>query len=149
MFEVVATLPGTQARAGLLHTPHGTIPTPAYLPVGTLASVKALTPDDLQEMATPGIFANTYHLFLRPGEDLVAQFGGVHGFMKWDGPLMTDSGGFQAFSLGYGIEHQVGKIGGVFPGEATGSHRSGRPAAVRHREACHHRRGRSHLPLAR
>lgn len=105
-----------QARRGRLHTPHGTVDTPEFLPVGTQATVKALTPRQLQEVGVQGLLANTYHLYLRPGSPRVERLGGLHRFMQWPGPIMTDSGGFQAFSLGAGREHGVGKIGGVFPG---------------------------------
>lgn len=126
-FEVEKRLPGTRARAGRLHTPHGVVETPAFLPVGTLATIKSLTPDELVSLGAQAILANTYHLWIRPGEDLIARFGGLHRFMHWPGPIMTDSGGFQAFSLGFAIEHGVGKIGGVFPGE-TPEVRGGRPS---------------------
>jgi queuine tRNA-ribosyltransferase len=97
-FEVIAT--DGNARAGILHTPHGDIPTPVFAPVGTLASVKAVPPRDLKnELQAKLILANTYHLHLRPGADLVQQMGGLHNFMQWDGPILTDSGGFQIFSL--------------------------------------------------
>jgi queuine tRNA-ribosyltransferase len=97
-FEVIAT--DGNARAGILHTPHGDIPTPVFAPVGTLASVKAVPPRDLKhELHAKLILANTYHLHLRPGADLVQQMGGLHNFMQWDGPILTDSGGFQIFSL--------------------------------------------------
>lgn len=99
-FEVVAECPHTRARAGLLHTAHGTIETPAFMPVGTYGSVKSLTPrmltDDLDSKI---ILANTYHLFLRPGHELIGRMGGLHGFMAWDRAVLTDSGGFQVFSL--------------------------------------------------
>lgn len=108
------------ARLGRLQTPHGTIETPAFVAVGTQAAVKTLTPQETAEAGTQVIFANTYHLYLRPGEDLVAEMGGVHTFMGWDGPVMTDSGGFQVFSLGAGLEHGVGKIANIFPGEPGG-----------------------------
>lgn len=88
-----------RARAGVLHTPHGTIQTPVFAPVGTQASVKAVPPRDLHEMNTQMILANTYHLHLRPGSELVREFGGLHAFMGWEGPILTDSGGFQVYSL--------------------------------------------------
>jgi queuine tRNA-ribosyltransferase len=88
------------ARAGVLMTPHGPMPTPVFAPVGTQATVKAVQPRELREMGASLVLANTYHLHLRPGEDLIADFGDVHGFMGWDGPMLTDSGGFQVFSLG-------------------------------------------------
>ncbi len=87
------------ARAGYFYTPHGIIPTPIFAPVGTQATVKALTPRDLHELGAHLILSNTYHLFLRPGEDLVSEMGGLHNFMGWPGPILTDSGGFQVFSL--------------------------------------------------
>ncbi|MCB0167991.1 MAG: tRNA guanosine(34) transglycosylase Tgt, partial [Anaerolineae bacterium] len=98
-FELLAQDTLTQARAGLIHTPHGDIPTPVFAPVGTQATVKTLTPADLHELGASLILANTYHLYLRPGPDLIADFGGLHHFMGWDGPILTDSGGFQVFSL--------------------------------------------------
>jgi len=98
-FELIAEDTGTQARAGLLQTPHGQIPTPVFAPVGTQATVKTLTPDDLRAIGATLILSNTYHLYLRPGPELIADFGGLHQFMQWDGPILTDSGGFQVFSL--------------------------------------------------
>lgn len=87
------------ARAGLFHTPHGTLETPVFAPVGTQATVKAVTPAQLQEMGASLVLANTYHLYLRPGDDLIAELGGLHEFMRWPNPILTDSGGFQVFSL--------------------------------------------------
>jgi len=98
-FELFVEDKHTQARAGLIHTPHGDIPTPVFAPVGTQATVKTLTPDDLQELGASLILSNTYHLYLRPGPELIAEFGGLHRFMQWPGPILTDSGGFQVFSL--------------------------------------------------
>jgi len=108
------------ARLGRLTTPHGVIETPAFVAVGTQAAVKTLTPAEVREAGTQVLFSNTYHLYLRPGEELVGSFGGLHRFMCWDGPIMTDSGGFQVFSLGAGLEHGVGKVANIFPGEAGG-----------------------------
>lgn len=99
-FELVAEDPTTHARAGILHTPHGDIPTPIFMPVGTKAAVKGLLPPTLKELGTKILLANTYHLFNRPGPDLIAERGGLHKFMCWDLPILTDSGGFQVFSLG-------------------------------------------------
>lgn len=96
-FEVIAT--DGAARAGVFHTPHGDIPTPVFAPVGTQATVKALMPRDLKSIPAPLILANTYHLHLRPTSELVREMGGLHRFMAWDGPILTDSGGFQVFSL--------------------------------------------------
>ncbi|WP_297216541.1 tRNA guanosine(34) transglycosylase Tgt [uncultured Desulfovibrio sp.] len=87
------------ARAGILHTAHGQIPTPIFMPVGTVGSVKAVAPDDLTAMGAPIILGNTYHLYLRPGHKLVERHGGLHGFASWPGAILTDSGGFQIFSL--------------------------------------------------
>ncbi|MBN1967138.1 MAG: tRNA guanosine(34) transglycosylase Tgt [Anaerolineae bacterium] len=89
-----------QARAGYFATPHGTIPTPVFAPVGTQATVKAATPRTLHELGVSLVLANTYHLYLRPGDELIRDLGGLHHFMAWDGPILTDSGGFQVFSLG-------------------------------------------------
>src|SRR3954447_7940344 len=100
-FELQTTTPDGTARAGRLTTPHGVIETPVFMAVGTQASVKALGPDDLHTLGAPIILANTYHLYLRPGAELIAEFGGLHGFMHWDGPILTDSGGFQVFSLSH------------------------------------------------
>ncbi len=96
-FEVLRT--DGNARAGVLHTPHGSIPTPVYAPVGTQATVKAIPPRDLHDMQTTLVLANTYHLHLRPGDELIRDLGGLHRFMAWPGPILTDSGGFQVFSL--------------------------------------------------
>ena len=90
----------TGARAGMLHTPHGSFPTPIFMPVGTQATVKAVSPDELKDLGAGIILSNTYHLFLRPGMDLVREAGGLHKFMHWDRGILTDSGGFQVFSLG-------------------------------------------------
>ena len=87
------------ARIGELKTPHGIIETPVFMPVGTLATVKGLKPEELKSVGAQIILSNTYHLFLRPGDDIVAQAGGLHKFMNWDRPILTDSGGFQVFSL--------------------------------------------------
>ena len=87
------------ARAGIVHTAHGDIPTPIFMPVGTVGSVKAVAPDDLAAMNAPIILGNTYHLYLRPGHKLVERHGGLHGFASWPGAILTDSGGFQIFSL--------------------------------------------------
>jgi len=96
-FECHAT--DGQARAGVFHTPHGPIPTPIFAPVGTQATVKAVTPAQLEELGAHLVLSNTYHLFLRPGPDIVAEMGGLHRFMNWPHPILTDSGGFQVFSL--------------------------------------------------
>jgi queuine tRNA-ribosyltransferase len=99
-FEVVGRDTATAARAGVVRTPHGDIPTPVFMPVGTHATVKAVGPDDLERMGASIVLSNTYHLLLRPGPEVVSHFGGLHGFMRWERPILTDSGGFQVFSLG-------------------------------------------------
>lgn len=98
-FELIKTCKQSGARLGRLHTPHGVIDTPCFMPVGTQATVKAMTPDDLRDAKASIILANTYHLFERPGHELVREAGGLHQFMRWDRPILTDSGGFQVFSL--------------------------------------------------
>ena len=98
-FEFEVAVKDGAARAGVFHTPHGDIPTPVFAPVGTQATVKSVTPRDLRAIPAPLILANTYHLHLRPGSELVRDMGGLHRFMAWDGPILTDSGGFQVFSL--------------------------------------------------
>jgi len=112
----------TQARTGVIHTPHGDIETPAFVPVGTQASVKSLTPEELQKLDVHLFFVNTYHMVLRPGLDVITKAGGLHRFMGWDGPIITDSGGFQVFSLGRekykshqqsAISSQTGKSGNL------------------------------------
>jgi queuine tRNA-ribosyltransferase len=107
------------ARAGIFHTPHGDIQTPVFAPVGTLATVKSLTPEHLHQIQSSLILANTYHLYLRPGDKLVADMGGLHEFMNWPNPILTDSGGFQVFSLG-GI-NQVDDDGVTFNSHIDGS----------------------------
>ncbi|MBN1890849.1 MAG: tRNA guanosine(34) transglycosylase Tgt [Thermoflexales bacterium] len=99
MFEFNLIATAGRARAGVLHTPHGELLTPVYAPVGTQASVKAVPPRDLHELGATLVLANTYHLYLRPGDERIARLGGLHSFMGWDGPLLTDSGGYQVFSL--------------------------------------------------
>ena len=98
-YEVIKQDSRTGARAGILHTPHGDILTPTYMPVGTQATVKGVMPRDLKEAKTQILLANTYHLYMRPGDDIVKKAGGLHKFMAWDKPILTDSGGFQVFSL--------------------------------------------------
>ena len=101
MFEFDVDVIDTEsgARNGRFRTPHGTIPTPIFAPVGTAATVKALRPSDLHELGASLVLSNTYHLYLRPGDELIRDLGGLHTFMGWDGPILTDSGGFQVFSL--------------------------------------------------
>ncbi|MEX2301781.1 MAG: tRNA guanosine(34) transglycosylase Tgt [Bryobacterales bacterium] len=119
-FEVVGECPQTRARAGILHTPHGSIETPAFMPVGTQATVKALTPKMLaEELGARLILGNTYHLYLRPGHETVAELGGLHRFMGWPGAILTDSGGFQVFSLS-GLR-KISERGVVFRSHLDGS----------------------------
>ena len=99
-YELVKKDERTGARAGIIHTPHGSFPTPIFMPVGTQASVKGVSPDELRDLGAGIILSNTSHLFLRPGMDLIREAGGLHKFMHWDGAILTDSGGFQVFSLG-------------------------------------------------
>ncbi len=101
-FQISAKDKKTQARVGVINTAHGKILTPAFVPVGSQATVKSLTPEDLKKIGVQVFFANTYHLYLRPGEEIIDSFGGLHNFMSWNGPIITDSGGFQVFSLGSG-----------------------------------------------
>ena len=98
-FELIKTCRQTGARLGILHTPHGSFETPMFMPVGTLATVKTLSPEELKTMGAGVILSNTYHLWLRPGHDIVAEAGGLHAFMNWDRGILTDSGGFQVFSF--------------------------------------------------
>src|SRR6186713_3000099 len=98
-FELHKTDASSAARRSTFHTPHGSVELPAFMPVGTQAAVKALTIDQVRSTGAQMILGNTYHLALRPGEDVVRDLGGLHRFMGWDGPILTDSGGFQIFSL--------------------------------------------------
>ncbi|WP_199617276.1 tRNA guanosine(34) transglycosylase Tgt [Paenibacillus alkalitolerans] len=98
-YELIKTCKQTGARLGKVHTPHGTFDTPAFMPVGTQATVKTMSPEEVKEMGAGIILSNTYHLFLRPGHELVREAGGLHKFMNWDRAILTDSGGFQVFSL--------------------------------------------------
>lgn len=98
-YELIKTCKQTGARLGRVHTPHGSFDTPMFMPVGTLATVKTMTPEELKEINAQIILSNTYHLWLRPGEDIIKEAGGLHQFMNWDRPILTDSGGFQVFSL--------------------------------------------------
>lgn len=118
-FEIVADDPHSQARAGILHTAHGPIETPTFMPVGTQATVKSLEPRDLTAAGAQVILSNTYHLIVRPGTDVIAACGGLHRFMGWEGPILTDSGGFQVFSLA-GLR-KVGEDGVTFQSHVDGS----------------------------
>jgi len=109
-FEIEKKLEGTLGRVGTIHTPHGSIQTPAFIPVGTKATVKALTVEQVKELGAQAVLANTYHLYLEPGENLVQKHGGFAKMMHWDGPTFTDSGGFQVFSLGAAFGEGVSKV---------------------------------------
>jgi tRNA-guanine transglycosylase len=132
MFSIEARVPGAGGRAGRLTLPHGVVETPAFMVVGTQATVKSLTPEEVRGLGAQMILGNAYHLYLRPGAEIVAEFGGLHQFMGWDGPILTDSGGFQVFSLGFALEHGVGKIAKIFPGTDAGAPaRAQRPKLTR------------------
>ena len=119
-FELLHTDP-CGARCGRFHTPHGTVNTPVFMPVGTSAAVKTLSSDDLHDVRAPIILGNTYHLFLRPGHETIARLGGLHRFMHWDGPILTDSGGYQVFSLG--AMRRIEEEGVTFRSHIDGSKR--------------------------
>src|SRR3989344_2943252 len=110
-FVLEKKIPEGLGRAGKIITSHGIIETPAYVAVGTKATVKSLTPEQVKSLGAQVVLANTYHLYLEPGEKLIAEAGGLGKFMHWDGPTMTDSGGFQVFSLGAAYGRRLGKIG--------------------------------------
>ncbi|HLQ30061.1 MAG TPA: tRNA guanosine(34) transglycosylase Tgt [Ktedonobacteraceae bacterium] len=118
-FTIDAECPGTWARAGTISTPHGVIRTPIFMPVGTQATVKSVSPEELRAAGTQIMLANTYHLMLRPGSELISSFGGLHSFMHWDGPILTDSGGFQVFSLGH--LRKLSEEGAAFKSHLDGS----------------------------
>lgn len=118
-FEITHVCRQSGARCGLLHTPHGTVETPMFMPVGTLATVKFLSPEEIKALGSGVILANTYHLWLRPGEDIVAKAGGVQKFMNYSGPMLTDSGGFQVFSLA--DSRQIREEGVTFKSHLDGS----------------------------
>jgi queuine tRNA-ribosyltransferase len=110
-FTISHRLDGTLARAGVINTPHGAIETPAFIPVGTKATLKALTPEQLAATGAQAVLANAYHLFLRPGHEIIDKAGGIHSFMNWSGPTFTDSGGFQVMSLGAGFKKVIDMTG--------------------------------------
>ncbi|MBU3674122.1 MAG: tRNA guanosine(34) transglycosylase Tgt [Solirubrobacteraceae bacterium] len=101
-FEIIARDGGSRARAGVLHTPHGDVPTPAFVPLATKATVRGLVPAEVEEIGYSMVLGNTFHLHQAPGDGLIAQAGGLHRFMRWERPIITDSGGFQVFSMGHG-----------------------------------------------
>lgn len=118
-YELIKRCSKTGARAGMIHTPHGSFETPIFMPVGTQATVKTVSPEELKAMGANIILSNTYHLFLRPGHELIAQAGGLHKFMNWDRGILTDSGGFQVFSLG--ALRQIKEEGVYFRSHIDGS----------------------------
>lgn len=130
-----------RARVGVLSTPHGIIDTPAFVPVGTQATVKSLSPRDLGDVNTQMVLANTYHLYLQPGSEAISRLGGLHQMMRWSKPLMTDSGGFQVFSLGWALEHDVGKLVSLFADDSreeisVREHEIKGKALIKHEKLC-------------
>lgn len=119
IFECIKKDKRTRARRGRLHTPHGTVETPVFMPVGTAATVKAMRPEEVSGLGAEIILSNTYHLYLRPGADIVREAGGLHKFMNWDKPILTDSGGFQVFSLG--VMRKITEEGASFRSHIDGS----------------------------
>ena len=132
-FTIDAECPDSWARAGTIQTPHGTIQTPIFMPVGTQATVKSVSPEELHEAGAQIILANTYHLMLRPGSALIAELGGLHSFTHWDGPILTDSGGFQVFSLGH--LRKLSEDGAAFKTHLDGSAHMLTPESVMQIEA--------------
>jgi queuine tRNA-ribosyltransferase len=127
-FRIDAACPDSYARAGTIQTPHGAISTPIFMPVGTQATVKSLSPEELHEAGAQIMLANTYHLMLRPGSQLIQEFGGLHAFMHWAGPILTDSGGFQVFSLGH--LRKLSEEGAAFKSHLDGSAHALTPESV-------------------
>ena len=127
-FELLKSSSDTRARAGVLSTLHGTVATPVFLPVGSQGVVKTLTPDDLQAVGSTMVLSNTYHLYLRPGIDIIEKVGGLHRFMSWEGPVLTDSGGYQVFSLAQ--LRRVSDEGVSFRSHIDGSEHSFTPELV-------------------
>ncbi|TAK89519.1 tRNA guanosine(34) transglycosylase Tgt [Patescibacteria group bacterium] len=130
-FSFVVHATDGDARRGTINTPHGPIETPAFIPVGTQATVKTLDVADLHKLQAPAVLANTYHLYLRPGTERIERFGGLGKFMGWQGPTFTDSGGFQVFSLGFGLEHGVSKMSNIFPDEPGQERKGGKPKLMK------------------
>src|SRR5438309_4158466 len=132
-FAIDAECSDNWARACTIQTPHGAISTPIFMPVGTQATVKSVSPEELREAGAQIILANTYHLMLRPGSELIDSLGGLHSFMHWDGPILTDSGGFQVFSLGH--LRKLSEEGAVFKSHLDGSSQVLTPESVMRIEA--------------
>ena len=118
-YELIKKDKYTNARVGVIHTASGDIPTPIFMPVGTVGTVKTMTVDDLKDMGAKIILGNTYHLYLKPGMDIMKKAGGLHKFMNWDGPILTDSGGFQVFSLA--DNRKISEDGVMFRSHIDGS----------------------------
>ena len=119
-YELIKQEKNTKARRGILHTNYGSFDTPMFMPVGTQATVKTLSPEELKEMHSAVILSNTYHLWLRPGADIVEKAGGLHQFMNYDGPILTDSGGFQVFSLAKNKKKDITEEGVHFKSHLDG-----------------------------
>src|SRR5215468_2794970 len=132
-FTIDAQCSNTWARAATIQTPHGTIHTPIFMPVGTQATVKSVSPEELRAAGAQILLANTHHLMLRPGSQLIDSFGGLHAFMHWDAPILTDSGGFQVWSLGH--LRKLSEEGVVFKSHLDGSSHSLTPERVMEIEA--------------
>lgn len=128
-YELIKTCKQSGARLGVLHTPHGSFPTPMFMPVGTQGSVKGISPDELKEMGAGIILSNTYHMYLRPGHKLVEQAGGLHDFIHWDQGILTDSGGFQVFSLS-NLRSKITEEGVMFRSHIDGSKHFFSPESV-------------------
>src|SRR5579884_1331730 len=128
-FKIDKRLPGTLARTGLINTPNGTIKTPAFIVVGTKATVKALTPEQVKSVNAQAVLANAYHLYLQPGHEIIERAGGLSKFMHWQGPTFTDSGGFQVLSLGSGYKKVIDMVGGE-PAEVSVPKKGDRRAFV-------------------
>src|SRR3989344_2826409 len=129
-FEILKKSKNLNARNGIITTPHGKIHTPHFIPVATAATVRGLNQEDMKELNAEVLLANTYHLHLRPGDKIIRKLGGLHKFMNWNKPLFTDSGGFQAFSLGYGMEHNINKLGTIFPESRKASEKQPKIAEI-------------------
>src|SRR6266550_8489661 len=127
-FTVLRTDPNSKARLGRLLTAHGEVETPCFMPVGTQGTVKAMLPRDLHEIGCRILLGNTYHLYLRPGHELIRRLGGLHRFMSWDGPILTDSGGYQVFSLG--AMRKLSEEGVRFQSHLDGSYQRLTPESV-------------------
>lgn len=128
MFDYRLQATDGAARTGVFTTPHGDVPTPMFMPVGTLATVKGLITEEVEALGAHMVLANTYHLYLRPGHDLVRELGGIHRFMRWDGPILTDSGGYQVFSLAH--IREVEDHGVIFRSHIDGSKHTFTPESV-------------------